>query len=204
MEQKLQCKKESPTQSPKLGVRHTTCNARQLWSIQSQKRGNTQLCLMIEKRLHHDCIKRIREACSFHSAITVNKSCQDQASWMQNETRKQYTVQATADRGLPGQRMAQCISTSACHQMNQGSNLSGGSLGRKLIMGTRKKGKTYSYYISCFHLTLSLEGKRVPEASFFLGKTPLLSLLLKFQWTTLRHDFTRRFHSSLPLLTPAR
>ena len=71
------------TQSQKLGVRHTTCNARQLWSIRSQKRGNTQLCPMIEKRLHHGCIKRIREAWCFHSAITVNKSCQDQASWMQ-------------------------------------------------------------------------------------------------------------------------
>jgi len=58
-----------------------------------------------------------------------------------NETRKQYTVQATADTRSTNSAV---VSASACHQMDPGSNLSGGSLGRKLTMGTDERQESYT------------------------------------------------------------
>ena len=40
--------------------------------------------------------------------------------------------------------MAQWLERHACHQMDPGSNLSGGSLGRKLTMGTDERRESYT------------------------------------------------------------
>ena len=40
--------------------------------------------------------------------------------------------------------MAQWLERHACHQMDPGSNLSGGSLGRKLTMGTDERQESYT------------------------------------------------------------
>ena len=45
---------------------------------------------------------------------------------------------------IPGQRMAQWLERHACHQMDPGSNPSGGSLGRKLTMGTDERRESYT------------------------------------------------------------
>ena len=52
-----------------------------------------------------------------------------------------YEIQATADtRSTYGA----VVRASACHQMDPGSNLSGGSLGRKLTMGTDERQESYT------------------------------------------------------------
>ena len=91
---------------------------------------------MIEKRLHHDCIKRIWDDWCIHSAITVTESCQDQASWNKNETRKLHTIQAAAETRSTNSSV---VEHRPVTEKYPGSIPSGGSLGRMLTMGTDER-----------------------------------------------------------------
>ena len=74
---------ETTNPASKLGVGHTTCKARQLWSIRSQSEATHSYVPWTRKGYITIALKIIWDDWCVHSAITVTLGCHDHVSWKQ-------------------------------------------------------------------------------------------------------------------------
>ena len=106
VEQKSKRKKESLTQSQQLGVGHTTCKARQLWSIRSQARQHTAMSHDREKatsRLHKKNLRwLVHSFCNYGDWELSRQSELKQKMRRVNKSQFRRPLK-------PGQRMAQWL-----------------------------------------------------------------------------------------------